>query len=205
MEETVNVCLAEDCRRATVAKGFCHMHYQRVRTHGHPVAIPLAGRPCRKCGSTEKWKNGRCGECRRAAEKRRRATPEAKAQRAAYQARVSQTPEYKAKRSAWSRQYRATPKGAAVRAAACRKYQYGISAEEQARILEGQNGLCAICGEAPKPAGRSLALDHDHTTGQVRGFLCHSCNLGIGGFRDRPSLLAAAIAYLKRHAPRLFK
>ena len=33
---------------------------------------------------------------------------------------------------------------------------------------------CGICG---KPSTR---LDHNHTTGKIRGGLCHRCNLGLG-------------------------
>ena len=39
-------------------------------------------------------------------------------------------------------------------------------------------------------------LDHNHGTGEFRGFLCDSCNTGLGKFRDDPDLLARAIEYL---------
>ncbi len=40
-------------------------------------------------------------------------------------------------------------------------------------------------------------LDHDHITGNFRGFLCDSCNTGLGKFRDDPDLMQRAIDYLK--------
>lgn len=43
-----------------------------------------------------------------------------------------------------------------------------------------------------------MSVDHDHRSGRVRGVLCDPCNIGIGGLRDDPSLLAAAIVYLER-------
>lgn len=58
-------------------------------------------------------------------------------------------------------------------------------------ILE-YDGVCQICGEDKK-----LALDHDHNTGNIRGFLCNNCNMGIGKFRDNTDLLKKAIDYLK--------
>lgn len=54
---------------------------------------------------------------------------------------------------------------------------------------------CEICGSACT-SGRALALDHEHTTGQFRGWLCIKCNMGLGCFRDDPELLVKAKAYL---------
>lgn len=39
-------------------------------------------------------------------------------------------------------------------------------------------------------------VDHCHSTGTVRGFLCGTCNTAIGHLRDNPSLLRKAAAYL---------
>lgn len=75
---------------------------------------------------------------------------------------------------------------------------YGISIDEYNRILMEQHGTCAICCGVPK-GRKSLAVDHDHTTGQVRGLLCEKCNIGIGSFKDDPMLMQTAIAYLKLH------
>lgn len=54
---------------------------------------------------------------------------------------------------------------------------------------------CEICGdEKAKPQ-----LDHNHATGQFRGFLCSNCNMGLGKFQDRADLLEAAVVYLRKH------
>ena len=56
--------------------------------------------------------------------------------------------------------------------------------------------ICEICGKHSKTKYKSLHLDHDHANGKFRGWLCHSCNIGIGNFKDDPQLLLKAIGYL---------
>jgi hypothetical protein len=60
--------------------------------------------------------------------------------------------------------------------------------------------VCDIC-KRPEWHTRNgvvkrLAKDHDHSTGEWRGLLCHRCNMAIGLFADDPDLLSAAIRYL---------
>lgn len=75
------------------------------------------------------------------------------------------------------------------------RYKYGITLDDYNRMCEAQGGLCAIC---VKPY-EGLFVDHCHSTGKVRGLLCHYCNMGIGFFKDREDLLCAAIEYLRPH------
>lgn len=63
------------------------------------------------------------------------------------------------------------------------------------RLTREQDGKCAICGSTPD----KLFVDHCHETDKYRGGLCLACNSGIGYFRDNPSLLEKAIAYLRKH------
>ncbi len=71
---------------------------------------------------------------------------------------------------------------------------YGLSEEEYMKKLNEQDNLCAICGK--KDEGKVLCVDHNHATGQVRGLLCHNCNVGLGNFKDSPEIIQSAIAYL---------
>ncbi|MGH8959677.1 MAG: endonuclease VII domain-containing protein [Jatrophihabitantaceae bacterium] len=73
--------------------------------------------------------------------------------------------------------------------------RYGITAEHVDRMLAQQNGLCAICHEAP-----AEHVDHDHDTLRVRGLLCFNCNGASGQFRDRTDLMLRAVAYLRQGA-----
>lgn len=80
--------------------------------------------------------------------------------------------------------------------------RFGLTEAEVARVLDEQDHLCAICRkpEVIQCAGektRELSFDHDHRTGQFRGFLCGSCNQGLGYFLDDPAVLRAAAEYLE--------
>jgi hypothetical protein len=83
--------------------------------------------------------------------------------------------------------------------AAMRMRKYGVTQEAYDALFAKQGGLCAICqGELLR--GRSKTnIDHCHTTGIVRGLLCHRCNLALGHFDDSVERLEIAIAYLRAH------
>lgn len=57
------------------------------------------------------------------------------------------------------------------------------------------NGQCMICGA--KARERSLHVDHDHSTGKIRGVLCVLCNSGIGKLKESKEILLKAITYLE--------
>jgi len=57
---------------------------------------------------------------------------------------------------------------------------------------------CDCCGITPQHYDK-LQLDHCHETKAFRGWLCRSCNLGIGQLGDDLYGLTNALAYLKRH------
>lgn len=78
------------------------------------------------------------------------------------------------------------------------KRLHGLSMEDVDKINEEQGGLCAICG-LPNLNKRKFCLDHDHSTGKVRGLLCTSCNTMLGNAHDNISLLQSAIEYLRRN------
>ena len=82
------------------------------------------------------------------------------------------------------------------------KQKYGISMEDYAKLLASQNYVCAICGGKQvegKGLNGTLSVDHNHDTGEVRGLLCQTCNLGLGAFKDNITLLAIASEYLKKY------
>jgi len=76
------------------------------------------------------------------------------------------------------------------------KARYGLTHDDVAAMVEAQGGKCAIC--KVKDAEH---VDHDHETGEVRGILCFTCNVGLGNFSDDPERLLLAHRYLTRPTP----
>jgi len=70
---------------------------------------------------------------------------------------------------------------------------YGVSEELVKEVYESQEGLCAICEKKKR-----LNLDHCHSSGQLRGFLCTLCNTGLGALGDTEDSLKRAHEYLLR-------
>jgi hypothetical protein len=72
------------------------------------------------------------------------------------------------------------------------KKQYGFTTEQAKEHLQNQHGSCKICGVESK-----LYVDHCHTSGKVRGFICNFCNSILGYAKENEQTLLNAIAYLK--------
>jgi hypothetical protein len=62
------------------------------------------------------------------------------------------------------------------------------------RLYASQSCRCFICQRATGKRKR-LAVDHDHSSGEVRGLLCGPCNHDLIGRYGLPALLRA-IEYL---------
>lgn len=77
------------------------------------------------------------------------------------------------------------------------KLKFGITIDQYNAMEVEQNYICAICNRKDK-CGRSLAVDHCHSTGKIRGLLCTDCNTALGLFNDSPGSLNRAIEYLNR-------
>lgn len=74
--------------------------------------------------------------------------------------------------------------------------KYGLSLKEYDRLVKKADGHCGCCGI--KVEG-TLSVDHNHTTGKVRGLVCSSCNSTIGMAKEDVNRLYACIEYLKEH------
>jgi hypothetical protein len=105
---------------------------------------------------------------------------------------------------AWRRRRLAaeSPEEAAARRFHNRLCKKGITVDQFHSMMERQDFACGICGtDIASGPTRSVHIDHDHATGQVRGLLCPRCNTGLGKMLDG-RLLEAARRYLDRSAKR---
>src|SRR6266571_4465289 len=62
------------------------------------------------------------------------------------------------------------------------RYPYPLSKIREDLSLI-QKGLCGICAKKKR-----LLIDHNHTTGVIRGLLCYSCNSSLGKIEVRLGL-----------------
>lgn len=101
-----------------------------------------------------------------------------------------------------TRKYARSEKNKIAQKAHCLKRNFNLTQKEYNSILDSQDCVCAICRkpETICQGGkvRSLAVDHNHDTGKIRGLLCYRCNISLGGFSGVTILLAAAI-YLEEN------
>ena len=83
---------------------------------------------------------------------------------------------------------------------AAKRYNITVGAVEELHIK--QKDCCAICGihssDIPHKqfTHNPLVIDHCHSTGEVRGLLCPTCNSGLGHFKDNPEMLISAAQYI---------
>lgn len=93
------------------------------------------------------------------------------------------------------------------------KATYGMTKEDWHLLYESQHGKCAICsaGNYKDSKKNRLSVDHAHQYGvtrgstkkvkkeDIRGLLCHDCNIALGAFKDNAELLKNAVVYLESH------
>ena len=102
--------------------------------------------------------------------------------------------------------YKKSHKGLQNRRRGALSSKYKITEQKYFEILEKQIGLCAICeSDSPGRKGsKNFTVDHDHTTMEVRGLLCHPCNIMLGLAKDNIEVLETAIKYLKHHKEKIY-
>lgn len=77
--------------------------------------------------------------------------------------------------------------------------RYGITIDDYERMSEEQGHRCACCNDelgARPGLGERFHIDHCHTSGAVRGLLCHQCNVAVGLIEDNPVRALRLAEYL---------
>ncbi len=84
--------------------------------------------------------------------------------------------------------------------------KYKVSRDKAIELMAVEN--CGCCGielisasNNPKKgtANNQRVIDHNHTTGEVRGVLCSNCNIALGHSKDDIESLKRMINYLESH------
>jgi len=82
---------------------------------------------------------------------------------------------------------------------------YGITLEQFEKMIQVEK--CPICGndaiheyEGRGCKSGKIVVDHNHETGQIRGFICTYCNVMLGNAKDNIQTLQNAIQYLQTHS-----
>jgi hypothetical protein len=78
------------------------------------------------------------------------------------------------------------------------KSEYGITIDEYQSLLEDADGFCQSCGINFEISGRNVCIDHSHTTGKIRGVICHNCNAALGLLGDSELGVMSLLKYIKR-------
>ncbi len=77
------------------------------------------------------------------------------------------------------------------------KTRYNITLETYNKMLTAQGYNCKICNTSSCKTGKAFAVDHCHTSQEIRGLLCANCNIALGLMGDDVALMKKAIKYLK--------
>jgi hypothetical protein len=210
-------CSIDGCEDLRVGRGYCSLHYSRLRMHGDPLFVvgdlykadvARGTKRCRHCDEVKKLGDfskdrhktdglaPRCRDCRnRAAATYREAHHDDPVYKTRREAAVSKwraaNPEkWRSGYRAWQAANRERNKDVEL------KRIYGIGLDDYEALLARQGGRCAICG-VTAPA-RGLFVDHCHDTGMVRGLLCGPCNSALGFMGDDSARLRLGADYLDR-------
>jgi len=216
------LCSVEGCGKIVVSHGLCGTHRQRVLRHGDVNA----GRPSdwglreshplwhthqhmkRTNTVCDEWKNDFWAFVNCVGERvndnllrRKRLDEPFSPDNFQWVKKQMRTKDH-ADRAAYMREYRKQNPDAFRNSELKRTFK--IDLDKYTEMYDQQNGVCAICDKPETAVIRgklmSLAVDHCHTSGKIRGLLCAHCNQGIGKFEEDINRMRRAIEYLRQYS-----
>lgn len=176
-------CNAKECDRESSAKGYCDKHYRRVKKTGTAEKSSFIRKECYS------------SECKRGAKSKGLCDMHYRRLKTTGKIDLSIKIKPNCKIQDCERPH--------IAKEFCKIHyemiRQNMVIDQKARsMIDNHSGLCDICKTHIPGFGRkNLSVDHDHSTGIVRGMLCQKCNIGIGNFNDNVELLKNAINYLK--------
>lgn len=73
--------------------------------------------------------------------------------------------------------------------------RYGMTLSQKQALMSDQNNQCALCFVGLEGT-RKACVDHNHTTGAIRGILCINCNRSLGQLGDTYERLHHVLMYV---------
>lgn len=214
----MKICLVEGCGKQAKTKGHCCAHYNRLRRRGTPDSLPPFIDPgckipgCDKSHEAKGYCSTHYGTLRKYGDPLYNAHEVRERKRWVGDLRVcSCCGELKDRDNFYVQTGRLvtrckkcfSDKGKLRTPEDYRrsrlKTKYNLTPEAWQTIFEIQGGVCAICKQPPNKS-KPFHVDHNHTTGKVRGLLCSNCNVAIGMLQDSPTVAQSATDYLKSQA-----
>jgi len=88
----------------------------------------------------------------------------------------------------------------------CRVKMEGVGVSRKDRLYWLKNKPryepfeCPVCKKRTiTDVTSKIVLEHDHRTGKAGGWICDSCNTGLGRFKDNIELLKSAIEFIEKN------
>lgn len=73
------------------------------------------------------------------------------------------------------------------------KIGYYIGLSDIEKLIGKKPIICTICKVNTK-----MAVDHDHNTNEIRGWLCSKCNVALGYLQDDPDTVKRLFDYIDK-------
>ena len=188
-ERAAAPCYVDGCQSGVYAIGLCANHYAKQRVNGMAeCTAPGCTRP--------QLSKGLCGGHYAQQQRGRKLTPLQPHNRVVDGLKVCTHCNQCLPVEAFGRKLnRYTEMCKHCRGIELRANTYKLSRAEVRELIERP---CESCGSVVSDL-KQLHIDHDHTTGKVRGVLCHACNTSLGLLNEDPQRLRDLATYIERH------